>query len=253
MKATLKKTLNRLGLDIIRHKDMPDDLPPDLSEDEKAIYEKVRPFTMTGPERVVAVINAARYISANRIAPNGAVVECGVWRGGSMMAAAEVLHSLGDTGRKLYLCDTFEGMTEPTARDLQFDGKKAADILAAEEKDTGMWCYADEADVRRNMALSGYPEDKLVFVKGRVEETIPASIHEEIALLRLDTDWYGSTRHELEQLYPRLVPGGVLIIDDYGHWRGSKEATDEYFAALPGPKPLFNRIDYTGRLLIKPA
>ena len=253
MKTTLKKTLNRLGLDIIRHKNIPDDLPPDLTEDERAVYAKVRQFTMTGPERVVALINAARYISDNQIAPNGAVVECGVWRGGSMMAVAEVLHSLGDTRRKLYLCDTFEGMTEPSVKDRQFDGRTATDILAADEKNTGMWCYADESDVRANMAKTGYPEDKLVFVKGKVEETIPASIREEIALLRLDTDWYGSTKHELEHLYPRLVPGGVMIIDDYGHWRGSREATDEYFAAMHGPRPLFNRIDYTGRLLIKPA
>ena len=71
---------------------------------------------------------------------------------------------------------------------------------------------------------------------------------ERIALLRIDTDWYESTRHELVHLYPRLSPGGVLIIDDYGHWQGARKAVDEYFQA-----GLFlNHIDYTGRLAIKP-
>jgi hypothetical protein len=88
-------------------------------------------------------------------------------------------------------------------------------------------------------------------VKGPVESTIPATIPDQLAILRLDTDWYESTKHELDHLYPRLVSGGILIIDDYGHWQGARQAVDEYFARQ-NLKPLLSRIDYTCRIMIKP-
>jgi hypothetical protein len=99
---------------------------------------------------------------------------------------------------------------------------------------------------------TGYPADRLHLVQGKVEDTLPGAAPARIALLRLDTDWYESTRHELVHLYPRLVPNGVLIIDDYGDWVGAKEAVDEYFAAQPF-QPFLSRMDHTGRLAIKPA
>ena len=83
-----------------------------------------------------------------------------------------------------------------------------------------------------------------------MEETIPGRAPERIALLRLDTDWYESTRHELEHLWERLEPGGVLIIDDYGHWAGAREAVDEFFAKR-SDAPLLTRVDYTGRIGVK--
>jgi O-methyltransferase len=83
-----------------------------------------------------------------------------------------------------------------------------------------------------------------------VEDTLPDQAPERIALLRLDTDWYASTKHELEQLYPRLAEGGVLIVDDYGHYEGARRAVDEYFRAA-GEPVLLNRIDFSGRLVIK--
>jgi hypothetical protein len=85
---------------------------------------------------------------------------------------------------------------------------------------------------------------------GKVEDTIPADIPEKIALLRLDTDWYESTKHELIHLFPRLQKGGVLIIDDYGFWKGARKAVDEYFAEN-NIQILLNRIDDTGRMAIK--
>jgi hypothetical protein len=100
------------------------------------------------------------------------------------------------------------------------------------------------------MGSTAYPGSHIHYVKGRVEDTIPKHAPQAIALLRLDTDWYESTRHELEHLFPRLVRGGVLILDDYGHWKGAKEAVDEYFAKL-GRSPLLQRLDYSGRLAIK--
>ncbi len=104
--------------------------------------------------------------------------------------------------------------------------------------------------VRSALLTSDYPEDRLHFVQGPVEETLPDAAPPELALLRLDTDWYESTLHELEHLYPRLAPGGILIIDDYGHWEGCRRAVEEYFARNP-PMPLLQRIDYTGRLAVK--
>lgn len=210
----------------------------------------VAPFTMTSVERIVSLIHAAKYLTENKIA--GDVVECGVWRGGSAMAVAETLKRLGDTTRKFYLYDTFAGMTEPTQKDKQFDGKAAKQLLQNEAKDTGIWCYADKNEVAENLRKIGYPEGNIILIEGKIEDTVPGVLPTGIAILRLDTDWYESTLHELTYMYPRLVRGGVLIIDDYGHWQGAREATDEYFAGQTGgPRPFLHRIDYTGRLLIK--
>lgn len=251
MKALLRKVFDRFGYDIIaKNSHRSGEFSPDLSADEREIWALAEPFTMTSIERIVALIQATRHIVENNI--TGDIAECGVWRGGSMMAVAETLGRMGDTTRHLFLYDTFEGMTAPGERDLQFDGRAAGRLLERDEKKTGMWCYAGTEEVRRNLQKVGYPADQITLVEGKVEETIPATIPDQIALLRLDTDWYESTRHEFAHLYPRLASGGILIIDDYGHWQGAKQATDEYFASLGGPRPFLHRIDYTGRLLVKP-
>jgi O-methyltransferase len=103
-------------------------------------------------------------------------------------------------------------------------------------------------DVRRNLLSTGYPEEKCHFIKGDVLKTIPHEAIDEIAILRLDTDWYESTRHELQHLYPKLTRGGVLIVDDYGHWQGCRKAVDEYFTGRP---PFMFAIDYTARMSIR--
>jgi O-methyltransferase len=240
----LKRYLKRRGYEVV---------PADraLAERDIQIVRRVREFTMTSPERLAALIDAVRYVVQNGIA--GDFAECGVWRGGSMMTAALTLLELGDRSRSLHLYDTFEGMPPPTDKDVSFLGKPAKDLLATHERKEGggIWAFATRADVERNLESTGYPKDKLHFVAGKVEDTLPASAPERIALLRLDTDWYESTRHELLHLYPRLAKHGVLIIDDYGHWRGAQQATDEYFATLP-VRPLLQRVDYTGRLAVKP-
>jgi len=100
------------------------------------------------------------------------------------------------------------------------------------------------------MRSIAYPQSLVHFVKGRVEDTLPAQAPQRIALLRLDTDWYESTIHELRSLWDRLSIGGILIVDDYGHWAGARRAVDEFIAGLPGP-PLLSRIDYSGRLAVK--
>jgi hypothetical protein len=224
---------------------------PDFDRAHLDMLDLVRPYTMTSPERIHALIEAVTYVTRRRIP--GAIVECGVWRGGSMMAAAKTLLALGSSERDLYLFDTFEGMSPPSDADVDLGGLSAATALAGSAKtDAGSyWCYASLEDVQAALAKVGYPRERLHFVKGRVEDTIPAQAPAQIALLRLDTDWYESTKHELVHLYPRLSSGGVLIIDDYGHWKGSRKATDEFIAATPD-FGLLTRIDYTGRLSVKP-
>jgi hypothetical protein len=106
------------------------------------------------------------------------------------------------------------------------------------------------SDVQRNLGSTQYPHDQIRYIVGKVEETIPRYLPGQIALLRLDTDWYSSTHHELSHLYPLLSPQGFLIIDDYGHWAGARKATDEYFAAHKHP-PFLHRVDYTGRIAQK--
>ncbi len=250
MRTFVKSCLNRLGYDLVRRNGTPnlEDPYPDLSKQDKETYELLTPFTMTSVERLTTLIQATEYIVENRI--EGDVAECGVWRGGSMMAVALTLKQMGDTTRNLFLYDTFTGMSAPSERDTRFDGVPAEELLRESEQNASIWCYASMDDVRRNLLTTGYPESKIHFVKGRIEETVPCTLPDRLCLLRLDTDWYESTMHELTYLYPKLVEHGVLIIDDYGHWRGAKEATDSYFGQLD-MKPFLHRIDYTGRLVIK--
>jgi hypothetical protein len=221
----------------------------DLTPAEWEIIDAVQPFTMTSRERLVGAMRATQYIAANKIP--GDIVECGVWRGGSMMAIAMTLVRTGDRMRHLHLYDTFAGMTAPTAVDEDARGRAASTLLARApaKRYSNMWCIAGLDDVQNNMRRTGYPEDRVSYLVGPVEQTIPANAPDRIAMLRLDTDWYESTRHELEHLYPRVVRGGILIIDDYGHWQGARRAVDEYFDKH-GPVFL-HRLDYTGRLAVK--
>ncbi|MFE2988233.1 TylF/MycF/NovP-related O-methyltransferase [Streptomyces sp. NPDC059262] len=223
-------------------------LPEDYDDEAKGIIRAVKPYTMTSPERLNAFILATRHVVRHDIP--GDIVECGVWRGGSMQACAKALLSQGDTGRDLYLFDTYEGMTPPTEEDLRRDGKSAEELLAAQGKDRPIWAVATLDDVKSGFRDVPYPEDRLHFVRGKVEDTVPGQAPEQISILRLDTDWYASTKHELDHLYDRLVPGGVLLIDDYGYWQGSRQAVDE-FMEKRGERLLLLRMD-EGRIAVKP-
>jgi hypothetical protein len=156
---------------------------------------------------------------------------------------------MNNLGRDLYLFDTFEGMTEPSENDVDYFGKPASEVLS---ENSGYKCAdAPLERVKDVLCGTGYTKEKTHFVCGKVEDTVPEFAPDTISLLRLDTDWYASTKHELVHLYPRLINSGVIIIDDYGHWRGSRQACDEYFAENHLPI-LLNRIDYTGRIAQKP-
>lgn len=240
--------LHKVGYNLVRHDPR---AYSDFSPDDRRIIQEVESFTRTGHERLYALIQAVKYVAESGIP--GAIVECGVWRGGSMMAAAKTLVGLGSAEPDLYLFDTYEGMTEPTMADVDWSGTPATERLTHEGREAAgsVWCYASLEDVREAMHTTGYDSSRIHLIKGMVEETIPSRAPETIALLRLDTDWYESTYHELTHLYPRLVSGGVIILDDYGHWQGARKAWDQY-SAEHHVKMLLNRIDYSARLGVKP-
>lgn len=232
---------------------------PDANDSQRAIIEAVTPDTMTSPERILALCEAVSYVCQNKVP--GDIVECGVWKGGSMAAIARSLQALDASDRQLWMYDTFEGMSSPTENDVDFQGQTAnrlmsqSDANRSQEKDS-IFCQCSLESVKTTLRRTGYPDALLRYVKGKVEETLTDeavdAAPDRIALLRLDTDWYESTRCELEQLFPKLVPGGVLIIDDYGHWQGCRKAVDEYFAKN-NIQMFLHRVDYTGRLGIKMA
>ena len=214
----------------------------------REIVRMVKPRTMTAPEKLFALILATRYVVDHGIP--GAIVECGVWRGGSMQAVARTLLARGSTDRDLHLFDTFEGMPPPTDRDRRPGGKLASEMLASRPRTRKVWAVASLEDVRAGMAETGYPTVRVHFHPGRVEETIPSQAPDSIALLRLDTDWYESTKHELDHLYDRVPSGGVVIFDDYGFWQGARQAIDE-FLDRTGARVLLSPMA-SGRITVKP-
>ncbi|MGM9488969.1 TylF/MycF/NovP-related O-methyltransferase [Ideonella sp. YS5] len=246
MLRLIKSALARAGYHLTSPADRESAALADLSDADRELIRRVDPFTMTSLERRASLLGAVDHLVRHGV--HGDIVECGVWRGGSMMLVALALMARGDTSRDLYLYDTFEGMNEPTANDRSHTGESAAAQLARTTKGDGVWCEAGLDDVQANLWSTGYPRERIHFVKGPVEQTIPGTLPRSVALLRLDTDWYESTRHELTHLYPLLARQGVMIIDDYGHWQGARQAVDEYFAAAP---VFLHRVDYTARLMVK--
>jgi O-methyltransferase len=223
----------------------------DLDSNFLDVYERCKTFSMTAIERLFSLHKCVEYVCAAGVA--GDLAECGVWRGGSCMLMAFGLLRASDTGRRIYLYDTFAGHPPPDpAKDVDLWGNRGIDDWRAQESAGTLreWGAASLAEVRENLLSTCYPEDRLIFVEGMVETTLPATAPEKLALLRLDSDWYESTRVALRHLYPRLAEGGVLIIDDYGHYRGQRQAVDEYFAEI-GERPLLHRIDYSCRVMVK--
>lgn len=249
MKQVIIKILANFGYQITKIVGIDEKKFPDFNKNDLALISFVQPYTMTSPERMFSLINSIEYITANKV--EGDVVECGVWRGGSSMIMAKKMLDLNENQRHIYMYDTYDGMSEPTEDDLQHDGQVAEQMLNTSDKEKDqIWCYSALDEVKNNMKKTGFDFEKIHFIQGKVEDTIPNVLPKKIAILRLDTDWYGSTKHEMEHLFPLLVKGGVLIIDDYGHWQGARKAIDEYLAAN-NITILLNRIDYTGRIGIK--
>ena len=255
VKKGLKGIAQSIGYDIVRHtapSDRLSDYPPDFTPQHVAIIKQVLPYTLTSRERLFGLIEAVHYITRRKIP--GSIVECGVWRGGSMMAAALTLLQLNSSERDLYLFDSFEGMPRPTDVDVHHTGTPGMVTFNNLQtgEDSSAECAATLAEVQSTMKRTKYDPKLIHYVKGKVETTIPEQAPKQIALLRLDTDWYESTKHELEHLFPRLSPGGILIIDDYGDWQGARKAVDEY-VANHAPDLFLSRMDDTGRISVKIA
>jgi O-methyltransferase len=214
------------------------------------LYERCKPYTMTSIERLFSLYQSLNYIFQNQI--EGDFVECGVWKGGSSMMIALYLQEKGIRDRRIYMYDTFEGMSEPSEFDKSHTGDDAKELLSAQEKTEAdsIWCYSALEEVKSNLSATGFPSENLVFIKGKVEDTLNNNLPGRLALLRLDTDWYESTKKELVCLYPLLNQNGILIIDDFGHWEGAKKAVLEYFSENK-LGPLLHRIDNTGRIMVK--
>jgi O-methyltransferase len=224
-------------------------LIPELGPEGEELLDAARGLSMTAPVAQWELIQAIRYIEGNRIP--GDIVECGVWRGGNLVIAG-LLRQRMAFDRQIWAYDTFAGMTAPTAADfkpaeqLDVEGKFAS----LNREDRNEWCLASEAEVLDNFESRVGNRD-LRTVKGPVEETLkqPQNLPDEIAILRLDTDFYESTKAEMEILYPRLASRGVLIVDDYGEWAGARKAVDEYFAGQP---VWLHYVTHTVRLMVKP-
>lgn len=246
-----------------------------------AIVAQVQPYTMTTPACIEATVNAVRHVV--RAGVEGDVVECGVWLGGSSMAMALALmegnqidvpqtmsaedverfrqawenvrsdfprhtawvpvsQTIFQAPRRIWMYDTFAGMTAPAERD---DGERAVRDYA----DNPNWLAVSLETVRLNMRRTGYPDHAVHYVRGPVEQTLQTVTPGRIAVLRLDTDFHSSTLAEMMTLYPLLEPGGVLIVDDYAHWPGSKLAVDQYLGPLA---EALVPVGAYGRMLIKP-
>ena len=251
-KRTLQRGVNSvLALaDLEVRKVRPHKVYPEITDDDLALLNRFADFTLSGVERQWTLLKAIRHVDASRVP--GDIVECGVWRGGNVMLA-KAARQASAVDRRYFLFDTFAGMTKPEAIDKSYDGHDTVGYFETQQRgDHNEWVYCSQSDVERNFASLELLDDSVKFCKGDVVETlaVAANLPQQIAILRLDTDWYASTRKELEVLYPLLAPGGVLIVDDYGHYEGARRAVDEYFA---DGGPLLIPVDYTCRMGVKPA
>jgi len=222
----------------------------DLTDQETDILNYVleNRLTMGSKDNLSATILAARYVCKNKI--EGDFVECGVWRGGHGIAAA-LTFNLYNIQKKVICLDTFLGMTKPTDNDFSNHNKLKAisEFNYNSRGNHNAWCFASHEEVQANFLRAGVSKDDFQLIKGDVAETLPKFKVNAISILRLDTDWYESTKTELEYLWPLLSVDGVLVVDDYGHWQGSKKAVDEFFESTSSI--LFHAIDYTSRSGIK--
>ena len=209
----------------------------------KELIKNFSKYTMTSDMKIFSLIKAFEYVNKFKI--NGDFVECGVFTGGNIMILKKLIEQ-NNLQRNIYAYDTFEGMTNPTSYDIKIDGTIASEKYL--KKDNWSSCSLDK--VKKNFAEMKLGLNNINFIKGKVENTLKISknLPKKIAILRLDTDFYESTKTELEYLYPLVVDGGVLIIDDYGSWLGSKKATDEYFSNKIN---FMHFIDHSARMIIK--
>ena len=233
--AKLKRSLKLLGrsvgleVSVIRDRGN-ENLPGYVGKEFEALYRKYYSNTMVPWSGLYTAYQAVQYIAERGI--TGDIVECGVWKGGCSALMIEALKNRGITDRHIWLYDTFEGMTEPTDKDTHFAGaQNAVESYEKYQRQGVKWSHGPMEDAKEAISKTGYDPDKIHFIKGDVLKTLQEKLPKKIALLRLDTDWYESTKMEMEKLFPLLEKNGVFICDDYGSWKGSYDAVNEYFQA----------------------
>lgn len=250
----VKKILSVLGYEVTNSKRNFSHPIAELDREEMGFIDFVESeaMTMVSRFRLIATAMAVKYALESGL--EGDFVECGVYRGGNAILARKLLDYHGDN-RLVWLFDTFSGMTQPTSADRKLRSGKMATEKWQDSRVLGgggsSWCLASLEEVKGNIEKAGLELKGFRFVVGDVLQTLSPAPQDlgAISVLRLDTDWYESTKTELQILYPLLVRGGVLLIDDYGAWEGAKKAVDEYFL---GNRPFMSAVDHTGRSLVKP-
>jgi len=197
---------------------------------ELALLAKYRDHTMLPEQRFVDSLGLARVGVA---AGPGDIVECGTWRGGMSAAMAE---HVGDAEHLSVLFDSFEGLPEP---DLALDGERAVASMTDDPALTYDNCRSSEEDARAAMAISGRPYR---LERGWFDDTVTKYAKEQrpIAVLRLDGDWYDSTILCLRELFGLVIPGGVVIVDDYVDWPGCSRAVHDFLSEAQRPEPIMS-------------
>jgi hypothetical protein len=213
---------------------------------EKKLINKCLQYSMTNFERMWSLIQSFHHVRQESLV--GDFVECGVWKGGNIILLKKLIEKF-NMKKNIYGFDTFEGMVEPSFYDVNYNNKSAKKMFDEHKKKEIGFAMCSLDDVKRNIKKNT-KIDNIFLIKGKVEDTLKnkRKLPKNISILRLDTDFYESTKIELEILFPRLVKGGVLIVDDYGFWKGAKKAVDEYFC---GYRQFMHYIDHSCRLLIK--
>jgi hypothetical protein len=245
LKNYIQKILNSFGYTIVNNNQR----IVELSDKQKYLISITNSISMTPKIRRYNLIQALEYIAHYKL--EGDLVECGVWKGGNIVIYKKFIEE-NNIKKNIYAFDTFQGMSNPDQNDYIINSAISAQTILDNDKKriTNDWGVCDLEEVKFNISKRTKNLNNIFFIKGKVEETLLNKINlpEKISILRLDTDFYQSTKIELEILYEKVCKGGVIIIDDYGHWAGSKKAVDEFF------KEKFvwmHYVDYACRLIIK--
>ena len=247
-KKLVKKVFIIFGYRLFKITKDENNLPVEIEDNIKDIIKVCSKYSMTGEKRMYLLSEAIKEVKRQNL--EGDFLECGIWKGGNIILFKK-LNILYNLKKNIYAYDTFEGMPASNEFDKDYNENFASDLMSKEEKNSNLnniHCYSPYEEVVNN--ISKYVEvSNIKFIKGKVEETLLENINipKKISILRLDTDFYSSTKIELEVLYNRLVKGGILIIDDYGHWKGARKAVDEFFNG----KEWLHYVDYTCRYIIK--
>lgn len=253
LKKIIKKILSIFNYRIISKNDWSkkvENLIVEATKKNLEEFETINEISLSSSPNKWSLIQSLKHIQENNI--EGDIVETGVFKGANLVLINNFLNR-SNIEKKIYAYDTYAGQPEPSNLDYDLKGKSMIDKFSDFKKKNITPVFCSLEDVKKNIKkYSPFDYDKIIFIKGKVEETLNSekNIPQQISLLRLDTDFYESIKKSLDILYPRLSKGGVLIIDDYGHFKGAQTAVDNYFK---DKKNIWmHRVDYTCRLIIKP-